>query len=352
MTSHGIRTSRVVVLAFIVGSLFTAEAILSDLAAGRAVSVAPLIVVALLFWVVWAFLTPAVLALLRRWPLDARPVARSLLVHVAVSPLLAAAQTLLALGLRSLALYAWGTIGAREALAEIGSRPTLVWGVFTGIFFYWLIAILYTALRFRENAAALETALSRSALDALRSQLRPHFLFNTLNAISGLVSDDTEAHRMLLRLSSLLRRSLDEQAHEVSLEQELAFLNDYLDIQRVRFGDRLVVELEVDQSLLETKVPVFLLQPLLENAIEHGGSEDGSATVVLRATRDNETLRIVLDDLGPGFGGPMPVREGIGLSNTRARLRHLYGPRATVDLEAAEVGTRVVVRLPLDARRP
>jgi two-component system, LytTR family, sensor kinase len=343
---------RVVLLAFVVGALFTAEAILTDLAAGHAVNLPTQLGVALLFWAVWAFLTPVVLAILRRRPLDAGPEARALAIHATVSLLLPWVPTFATLGLDSLFLYLTGAVNARQALAGLVYRPALVWGVFTGIFFYWLIAIVSTALRLRENAAALETALTRSALDSLKSQLRPHFLFNTLNAISGLVSEETEAHRMLLRLSSLLRRSIDEQAHEVPLEQELAFLNDYLDIQRVRFGDRLAVELEVDPSLLKARVPVFLLQPLLENAIEHGGSEDGSATVVLRAARDNDTLRILLDDCGPGVTGHAPVREGIGLSNTRARLHYLYGPEASVELEAAEVGTRVVVRLPLVARPP
>ena len=124
------------------------------------------------------------------------------------------------------------------------------------------------------SAAALETELTQSKLDTLRSQLRPHFLFNTLNAVSVLVTEDADkAQQMLLRLSTLLRRSLDERAQEVPLRQELAFANDYLDIQRGRFGDQLAVHLAIDPAVLNACVPVFLLQPLLENAIEHGKTE-------------------------------------------------------------------------------
>lgn len=150
---------------------------------------------------------------------------------------------------------------------------------------------------------------------------------------------------MLLRLSTLLRRSLDEQSHEVTLQQELAFLNDYLDIQRVRFGDRLTVQLTVDPAALSARVPVFLMQPLLENAIEHGGSDDGRTTIDLTVTRHDGTLNLVLDDQGPGVSH---AREGIGLGNTRERLLHLYGTRASVTLSTTDRGTRVELRLPFD----
>jgi two-component system LytT family sensor kinase len=150
---------------------------------------------------------------------------------------------------------------------------------------------------------------------------------------------------MLLRLSTLLLRSLDEQSHEVTLQQELAFLNDYLDIQRVRFGDRLTVQVTIDPTVLDAQVPVFLLQPLLENAIEHGGSDDGRTTIALSVTRHNDTLNLILDDQGPGVSH---TREGIGLGNTRERLLHLYGPRASVTLGTTDRGARVELRLPFD----
>src|SRR5262249_10815637 len=155
---------------------------------------------------------------------------------------------------------------------------------------------------------------------------RPHFLFNTLNAISVFMTEDAgKAQQMLFRLSNLLRRSLDEEAHEVPLRRELAFLNDYLDIQPQRFRDRLDVQVSVDAAVLDARVPVFLLQPLLENAIAHGTFDHQPTTIVLRASREGDALHITLTDHGPGVADQGPVRQGIGLANTRARLLHLYG---------------------------
>ena len=201
------------------------------------------------------------------------------------------------------------------------------------------------------SAAAFEAELTRSKLETLRSQLRPHFLFNTLNAISVFVREDAAtAQQMILRLSTLLRRSLDETAHEVALRDELAFVHDYLDIQRRRFGDQLFVEMSVASETLDASVPVFLLQPLLENAIEHGRADGACLRIAVRAAREGDVLRIEVADDGSGMGG-RTVREGIGLGNTRARLLHLYGPTATVELTAVDgatesPGARVDIRLP------
>jgi LytS/YehU family sensor histidine kinase len=209
-----------------------------------------------------------------------------------------------------------------------------------------------SAAELASRSAGLEAELTRSKLDTLRSQLRPHFLFNTLNAISVFVTEDADrAQQMILRLSTLLRRSLDEEAHEVPLRQELGFVQDYLDIQHWRFGDRLSVRLDVDPDVLDACVPVFLLQPLLENAIEHGRSDDRPTTVVLSASRHSEALHLTLEDDGPGIAGGGQLRDGIGLRNTRARLHHLHGSGATVSLGAAHdaaqlQGARVEIRLP------
>jgi two-component system LytT family sensor kinase len=359
MPSDSMRSSRVILLALIVGTFFVTQEVLTDLAAGRTINVANDVVVVLLFWAVWALLTPAVLIAVRRWPLDRRPFYRPLLVHTAVASALAAVHYTITLGLRSVATYFSGAVGFRSALRQNASLNAFVWGVFTGMFFYSVVAMVYTALRFRSlyvaeqlSAAGLEAELTRSKLDTLRSQLRPHFLFNTLNAISIFVTEDADkAQQMILRLSTLLRRSLDEEADEVPLQQELAFVDDYLDIQRGRFGDQLSVQLDVDPAVLNARVPVFLLQPLLENAIEHGKSDGKQTTVVLSASRERDVLRITLADDGPGVGNGVPVRERIGLGNTRARLHHLYGARATVELgpangKASSPGVRVEIRIP------
>jgi signal transduction histidine kinase len=345
------RITRIVALALVVGSLFTAQAMLTQLHSGQPVDVAPTIIAFSIFWGLWALLTPVVLLALRRWPLDTKPIYRPIFLHAMISIVMAVMQTVLPLGLRSLALYLSGTVGSHEALKSVTSPSALAWGALSGVFYYWLVAAVDSALRFRGLYAALESELNRSKLDALRSQLRPHFLFNTLNAISGLIPQGDNAHRMLLRLSSLLRRSLDEDSHEVSLQTELTFLNDYLDIQRLRFGDQLVIDVDVEPGALAARVPVFLLQPLLENAIEYGESDDGHTTIRLSAHREEDQLVIRVEDDGPGVASLNPVREGVGLGNSRARLHHLYGSRATVELSAQRDGsrlrgTRVVIRLP------
>jgi len=360
------RTSRVVALSLLVGLFFTAQVVFVAVAAGRPISFAQDVLQELAYWGVWAFLTPVVLAAVRRSPLDTRPVSIPLSVHTIGSIVLAAAQTLIAFSLRPTIGWLFGGLDFHAAVAALSaSRTGMVWGLFQGVFFYWVIAGVYTAFRFRglytaealsraelaTRSAALETELTRSKLDALRAQIRPHFLFNTLNAISVLAAEDThKTQRMLLHLSSLLRRSLDEDAHEVSLQQELAFLNDYLDIQRVRFDDRLTVQWAIDPSLLGARVPVFLLQPLVENAIEHGVTEDKTTVITLCADRAGDMLHLTVDDNGPGTGDAAGVREGVGLGNTRARLRQLYGPRATIELRVAQEaeggGARVDIVIP------
>jgi two-component system, LytTR family, sensor kinase len=355
-----------VALALVVGTFFVTQELLTQLASGEPISVIGDVKVVLVFWLVWAFLTPAVLAALRRWPLDAKPVYRPLLAHSVVATILAAVQAIFTVVLRSLMYYLRGGVSAREALRGNAGLTPFVWAMFTGAFFYAVVVMVSTALRFRallvaervgaaelaSRSAALEAELTQSKLDTLRSQLRPHFLFNTLNAISVFVTEDAEkAQQMILRLSTLLRRSLDEEAHEVPLQQELGFVNDYLDIQRGRFGDQLNVQLAVDAAVLNARVPVFLLQPLLENAIEHGKSDDKHTTIALRAGREQDMLCVTLEDDGPGVASSGPVREGIGLRNTRARLHHLYGSRATVELGPAHgkkdsPGTRVEIRIP------
>jgi len=358
MTSDGMRTppSRVVALALVVGTFVVAQEVLTDLAGGKRINVAGDIMVVLIFWAAWAFLTPAVLAAVRRWPLDAKPAYRPLLIHAVVAVVLAAAQSTISFVLRAITLSLRTGTRIGEAFRVNADLTPFVWGIFSGVFFYVVVVMVYNATRFRSmyvaermSAAALEAELTRSKLDALRSQLRPHFLFNTLNAISVFITEDAEkAQQMILRLSALLRRSLDEEAHEVSLEQELAFVDDYLDIQRSRFGDRLNVLLEIDRAAFRARVPVFLLQPLLENAIEHGKSDDKPTNIVMTATREADTLRIRLVDDGPGVTNGSSLHEGIGLGNTRVRLQHLYGSRAAVTLGTADGhnGARVDIRIP------
>ena len=202
------------------------------------------------------------------------------------------------------------------------------------------------------EAAQLETQLARAQLDALRTQLHPHFLFNTLNTISVLMREDVAtANRMLLRLSELLRLALKNAGtHEVSLRQEMEFLRSYLEIERTRFQHRLKVQTEIDPEALDALVPNLILQPLVENAIRHGvAPRPTQSTIEIRALRRNGRVELRVRDDGPGIDEMRKeaAAGGIGLSNTRARLDKLYGAAHSFQLSPADGGgTQVTITIP------
>ena len=211
-------------------------------------------------------------------------------------------------------------------------------------------------LRFRsrqEHAARLQAQLAEARLDALRRQLDPHFLFNTLHAISSLVERDPRGvRRMISRLSELLRHGFeDDLAPEVSLRQELEFLALYVEIMQVRFQGRLQVEIDADERVLNAAVPNLILQPLVENAIKHGVEKlTGTGVIRIEAQRDGAQLVLRVLDNGPGpnasHGEPSRT-HGVGVRNTIARLQQLYGPAQAFALRRDETGRTVAeVRLP------
>jgi len=213
---------------------------------------------------------------------------------------------------------------------------------------YWVIVSLVHTLSFyrrseerERKALELEARLADAKLQALRMQLHPHFLFNTLNAIATLVHKDARAaDEMITNLSELLRATLDTSAQEIPLRQELDFLNRYLEIQQVRFGERLRVEKEIDAAALDSLVPTLILQPLVENAIRHGIEPNPAAGVVAIRARRNELGALLLTVRDSG-GGPRPhdkTSSGIGLANTHGRLRELYGNRARMTLNTEAAG--------------
>jgi two-component system LytT family sensor kinase len=199
------------------------------------------------------------------------------------------------------------------------------------------------------RADALERSLLRARLHALDLELRPHFLFNTLNAITALVrSQPSQAERMLITLADLLRVTLGRTGQEVTVSEELEQLELYLDIQRVRFRERLDVRIEADQEVLSAYVPGMILQPLVENALAHGlAPKTGPGTVQVSVRRDADSIVLRVADDGVGLP-PAGVRERTGVGNTRARLRALYGEAQSVTLTSPPTGGTVVeVRLPL-----
>lgn len=261
---------------------------------------------------------------------------------------------------------------ANNAMAELltlrwHALPGFDWlRLFGGLDGCWLALIAFCAIhavvdhtlalqveraRVREAQAAARDA----ELRALRYQLNPHFLFNTLNAISTLVAErrNTDANRMLARLADLLRATLERgEAHEVPLAEELALTGHYVDIEKIRLGERLALELRVGPDLLQAAVPALLLQPLVENAIRHGiAPRARGGRVELRVERSGERLRLHLSNDGvPSATEAGEPRPAIGLRNVRERLTRLYGAAHEFDLRlAADGGCRVEISLPFRA---
>ncbi|HEX9986483.1 MAG TPA: histidine kinase [Thermoanaerobaculia bacterium] len=203
------------------------------------------------------------------------------------------------------------------------------------------------SISLQTRAAQLEAQLALARLDALRMQINPHFLFNTLHAISALVErDPSGVRRMIARLSDLLRQTLGSRgADEVPLRDEMAFLQKYLDIMEVRFQGRLRVTQTIAPVTLDALVPNFILQPIVENALEHGVSRSGDARIELGARRDGDELILHVRDEGPGLGETNA--SGVGLTNTRARLSELYGDAASVVIASGDGGgVTAELRLP------
>jgi len=213
----------------------------------------------------------------------------------------------------------------------------------------WHTVAFYEKFRERElRAAELEATLAQAQLQALKMQLQPHFLFNTLQTIAELVHQDPNAaDQMILRLSELLRITLQSNGiNEVSLKEEIDFLKVYLEIEQARMGERLAVTMRIDPDTWIARVPNLLLQPLVENAVRHGIAPYATGgQITISSTRENGSLRLLVRDTGPGLASAEVRIGGVGLANTRARLRQLYGSGARLDL-TNDHGLVVCIELP------
>jgi two-component system, LytTR family, sensor kinase len=294
--------------------LFASQTLLYYAYAGNHVNTWRVVAPALADWYLWAALTPAIAWLARRVPIVSRRWPRALAVHAPVS----IAVAMLKLGLRVLVGRLWPT------LATMGFGPIVLAQIHLNVITYWVIAGLSQAVGYYR----LEAKLAQAQLDILRMQLHPHFLFNTLHAISTLVRKDPDgAERTIAQLSDLLRLTLDTLGRQKStVKEELDFVGRYVAIQQTRFGDRLVVRQSVDADALDALVPTQLLQPLVENAIRHGiGPRASGGAIDIAIARRNGRLTLRVADDGVGASGGGDLIQGVGLSNTRARLAELYG---------------------------
>ena len=288
-------------------------------------------------WWLWALLTPAIVWLSRRFPLHGSKTIRNAAIHAAAGTVVAVVKLLVDRAVFA-ALTGFWTYMLVSTLA-------LDFAIYAGIVAAAHGVEYYRRSRERDH---LEARLAETRLQLLGMQLQPHFLFNTLNTIAEMVHDDPDkADAMIGGLSDLLRRTLElGPSQEVTLEEELALVERYLDIQRARFGDRLRVRVDADAAARAAKVPALLLQPLVENAIRHGlALRRDAGRIAIDASSSDGAIRIAIVDDGPADGAGGPERTGLG--NTRARLHAMYGDAASLDLtQERGRGTRVDVRIP------
>jgi signal transduction histidine kinase len=345
-------------IATVIAVLYSLERYFYRRLLGQEVSLGQLVPAELVFTYLWALLTPVVMWMGRRFPVwgthhgnDRRTTLRNWIAQLVAVVSFVTLHVALFTG--ASLLLAGGTTAI--PLSRLFTGYLASWFTLDSIVYCTLLAVYHALVYYRVSqdralrASQLEARLAQAQLQVLRMQLQPHFLFNTLHTISALMHKDVKrADSMIAALSDLLRMSLRSVGvQEVELREELEFLQRYLEIMRLRFGDRLTVTLDIDSEVLDARVPTLVLQPLVENSLRHGFG-DGMRAGHVRVTvaPDGEMLRCEVVDNGRGIpqGGP---REGVGISNTRARLRHLYGERFSLELMAnPDGGARVSLAIP------
>ena len=344
----------------VIGLFFAGRNIVSAISRGAPIAWARGVCFEVIYWLTWGLFTPVIFSFARRYRIQNRRPARSAMALLGfgllVAPLQVATEASISL------LIAWRLLHhpREEILQRIALMPRIILiESFTGLVTYAVIVGVFYAFdyyqKFRERelrAAQLEGRLAQAELQNLKTQLQPHFLFNTLHAISVLMQENVPAaNRMLVRLSELLRMTLESAgAQEVTLKQEMEFVRRYLEIEQTRFQDRLSVKILVDPAALDARAPSLLLQPLVENALRHGVSRRvGAGLLEIRAQREGSKLRLQVRDNGPGLqtDADRSLVKGVGLSNTRARLDQLYGSAHSFEIGNAEDGgVLVTVTIP------
>jgi two-component system LytT family sensor kinase len=335
-------------VATVIGVLYSIERYFYSRLVGTPMSLTELVPSELIFTYAWALLTPLVMSGARRFPVWGRPN----LKHWAIQ-----LGAMVAFIVAHLALCSTATIllDARTlaSLPMVFGQSLLTWTVLDALVFAAIIVVHHAVVYYRVSkdralrASQLEARLAQSQLQMLRMQLQPHFLFNTLHSISALMHKDVRrADSMVAALSDLLRMSLQNiGAQEVPLQSELEFLQRYMEIMTLRFGDRLSVQMEIDPETRDARVPNLFLQPLVENSFRHGFGDLGAGSIRISVRREGDMLRCdVVDD---GRGLRAGHKEGVGLAATRQRLAHLYGERQVFSLRGAPgEGVHVTMAIP------
>ena len=315
-----------------------------------------LLVLNLALWYVPALLMPAVVWAARRFPFDAGHRVRAMLVHSVGALTFAAVHFIALTGVRFILWdnggkwvgATWGQYFQRHIFEQL-DWSLMVYAVIVGV--GHAIAFYHESQQRKLRAAQLETQVVEARLKTLEAELHPHFLFNTLHAISTLVHRDPEsADRMISRLSDLLRITFDRSGEaRVSLKDEIDFLQKYLDIEQTRFQDRLRVSVHIEPDALDGEVPRMILQPLVENAIKHGiAGRHGGDHVHISAGRNGDRLWMQVRDNGGGLQVRTlrALRTGVGLANTRDRLDCLYGRLYRLEFSDRDGGLAVLIEIP------
>ena len=352
---YGLPWRVILLVATALGLISSALAWPFALALGRPVEYwRSLVVLNISYWYIWALFTPLIVWISQHFRFERRGLWLAFLVHIPCVLLFAFAHIVT---MNSVQLWLAALAGKPFAFAESVQQSMIQsfgWEMIT----YWAIVGLSQAvLYYRESSdraartAQLEARLAEAQIAALQQQLHPHFLFNTLHAISTLMHKDVEAaDRTLMHLSDLLRMTLENlERQEITLNAELEFLTKYLNIEQTRFTDRLTVHFDVQTETLDVKVPTLILQPLVENAIKHGvARKSGPGRIQITARRDGDELWMEVRDDGVGLSQEayQSIHSGIGVSSTRERLLRLFGADFRFEFHRLNPGLAVVVSFP------
>jgi two-component system, LytTR family, sensor kinase len=321
----------------------------------------------LAYWPVWAALSPLVFRLARRFPIEQNKWLRNIFISIVAGLLVTIAHRAIYLFIAWLLYIA--ADNAIESLSYLFHRLFL-FNLPTGFMSYGVILMVSHAINYykrlrdeelkatqlKAELAEAQLQTTQAQLQALKMQLHPHFLFNTLNSISALLDEDVEkADEMLARLGDFLRLTLENSgAQMIALRDELEFLRHYLEIEQVRYQDRLSVEMHIEPEVLDAQVPNMILQPIIENAIRHGISQRiGNGYIKICATHKADALHLEVQDNGPGIGLSEKAKAGVGLGNTIARLKQTYGNAHSFNIRSATAGgTIVTLTIPFVCSEP